>query len=63
MLESFVVRVVAGRAGDPLAGVVEHVRTGCSRPFADEEELLAALRDPIRAVARDDRGGDQKEQP
>jgi hypothetical protein len=48
-MKTFVVRLwaeVEPAAGkrDPLRGIVEHVGSGCSTPFANESELLAFLR-------------------
>jgi hypothetical protein len=47
-LQTFVVRIWSPPAGleaapDELRGVVEHLGTGLSQPFRDDEELLAFL--------------------
>jgi hypothetical protein len=49
-VKTFVVRLWAAvdpadEAHEPLHGVVEHVGSGRSAPFASEDELLAFLRD------------------
>jgi hypothetical protein len=53
-VKSFVVRVwtpdqPAGEEGKVLHGLVEHVGSGRSTPFADEQELLAFLREAALA--------------
>jgi len=52
VVQTFVVRLwtppePSPRPPDSLRGIVEHLRSGRKGPFADEEELLAFLRERL----------------
>jgi hypothetical protein len=52
VVQTFVVRLwtspePSSRTADSLRGIVEHLRSGRKAPFADEDELLAFLRERL----------------